>query len=77
MPRVNVLRDHHHSGARLLKASQSTRPLIAAVLAATMSMLPVHLLGASSVLLREDLHFDQAHLGMAVAAFFGLANSKN
>ena len=34
-------------------------------------MLPVHLLGASSVLLREDLHFDQAHLGMAVAAFFG------
>ena len=71
MPRANVLRDHHHSGARVLKASQSTRPLIAAVLAATMSMLPVHLLGASSVLLREDLHFDQAHLGMAVAAFFG------
>lgn len=48
----------------------STRPLLAAMLSATLSMLPVHLLGASAVLMREDLHFDQAHLGLAVAAFF-------
>ncbi len=46
------------------------RVLVAATLSASLSMLPVHLLGASAVLVREDLHFDQAQLGLGVAAFF-------
>lgn len=48
----------------------STKPLLAAVLASTLSILPVQLLGASAVLAREDLHFDAVDLGVAVAAFF-------
>lgn len=48
----------------------SRRALFAAVLSASLSMLPVHLLGASAVLIREDFHFDHAQLGLAVAAFF-------
>jgi len=55
---------------RIVKVAPSTRPLLAAVLASTLSILPVQLLGASAVLAREDLHFNSADLGLAVAAFF-------
>jgi MFS family permease len=53
-----------------MKYGTATRPLLAAVLASTFSVLPVHLLGASAVLMRNDLHFNQADLGLGVAAFF-------
>ena len=46
------------------------RPLLATVLSSTLSILPIQLLGASAVLARQDLHFDPADLGVAVAAFF-------
>ena len=46
------------------------RPLLAAVLSSTLSILPVQLLGASAVLAREELQFDAADLGFAIAAFF-------
>lgn len=46
------------------------RALIAAVLASTVSILPLQVLGASAVLVREDLHFGAADLGLAIAAFF-------
>jgi MFS family permease len=54
----------------MVKVASSTRPLLAAVLSATLSILPVQLLGASAVLAREELHFDPADLGLAIAAFF-------
>lgn len=53
-----------------MKIAPSTKPLLAAVLASTLSILPVQLLGASAVLAREELHFNPADLGLAVAAFF-------
>lgn len=46
------------------------RVLLAAAMAAALTMLPLHLLGASAVLMREELRFDAAELGMAVAVFF-------
>jgi MFS family permease len=47
------------------------RVLLAAAMAAALTMLPLHLLGASAVLMRDELRFDAAELGMAVAVFFG------
>ncbi len=46
------------------------RALFAAVLATSLSILPIQLLGASAVLVRAELHFDPADLGMAIATFF-------
>jgi MFS family permease len=55
---------------RSLNVAPSTKPLLAAVLASTLSILPVQLLGASAVLARADFQFNPADLGLAVAAFF-------
>ena len=46
------------------------RALVAAVLSTTVSILPLQILGASAVLLREELAFGAADLGFAIAAFF-------
>ena len=46
------------------------RALLAAVLSSTVSILPLQILGASAVLVREELHFGAADLGFAIAAFF-------
>jgi MFS family permease len=40
---------------------------------ATVGVLPVFLTGALAVQVREELHFDEAGLGLTVAAFFGTA----
>jgi MFS family permease len=46
------------------------RALVAAVLSTTVSVLPLYILGASAVLVREELHFGPTDLGLAIAAFF-------
>ena len=53
-----------------MRVAPSTKPLLAAVLSSTLSILPVQLLGASAVLARDELHFNPADLGVAVASFF-------
>jgi len=53
-----------------VRVAPSTKPLLAAVLSSTLSILPVQLLGASAVLARDELHFNPADLGVAVASFF-------
>lgn len=47
------------------------RALAAATFASILAALPVFLLGALSVLVREELHFTEALLGAAVSTFFG------
>ncbi len=39
---------------------------------ATLGTLPVFLVGAQAVLIRDDLRVDDARLGLAAGAFFGL-----
>lgn len=46
------------------------RALVAAVLSTTVSVLPLFILGASTVLLRDELRFGPTDLGLAIAAFF-------
>lgn len=46
-------------------------PLVAAAGVATTGVLPVFLTGALAVQVRADLRFDEAQLGLTVAAFFG------
>jgi len=47
--------------------------MLAAAAMTTLGALPVFLLSAQSVLVREELHFGEAQLGVAVSAFFGAA----
>jgi len=47
--------------------------MLAAAAMTTLGALPVFLLSAQSVLVREDLDFGDAQLGIAVSAFFGAA----
>ncbi len=47
--------------------------MLAAAAMTTLGALPVFLLSAQSVLIRQDLHFGDAQLGLAVSAFFGAA----
>jgi len=47
--------------------------MLAAAAMTTLGALPVFLLSAQSVLIREELHFGDAQLGLAVSAFFGAA----
>jgi MFS family permease len=47
--------------------------MLAAAAMTTLGALPVFLLSAQSVLIREDLGFGDAQLGIAVGAFFGAA----
>jgi MFS family permease len=46
------------------------RALVAAVLSTTVSVLPLFILGASAVLVRDELRFGPTDLGLAIAAFF-------
>ncbi|CAN5751241.1 hypothetical protein BH24ACT3_BH24ACT3_16720 [soil metagenome] len=50
--------------------SFSARPLVAAVAATSVAVLPTFLAGALGVQLRADLGFGEAGLGLAVGAFF-------
>ena len=47
------------------------RTATSATLSTVVAIMPVFLLGASGVLVREDLGFDEAGLGMSVAVFMG------
>lgn len=47
--------------------------MLAAAAMTTLGALPVFLLSAQSVLVREELHFGEAQLGVAVSAFFAAA----
>lgn len=49
------------------------RTMLAAGAMTTLGALPVFLLSAQSVLVREDLRFSEPQLGLAVSAFFGAA----
>ena len=49
------------------------RTMLAAGAMTTLASLPVFLLSAQSVLVRDDLRFSEAQLGLAVSAFFGAA----
>lgn len=48
----------------------SRRAVAAATAATTMVVLPPFLLGGTAILIREDLGFDAAYLGLTAAAFF-------
>lgn len=50
--------------------THSTRGLVSATIATTMVVLPMFLLGGMSVLLREELGFDEAALGISAGSFF-------
>ncbi|MGH3356732.1 MAG: MFS transporter [Nocardioidaceae bacterium] len=47
--------------------------MLAAAAMTTLGSVPVFLLSAQSVLIRQELHFGEAALGLAVSAFFGAA----
>lgn len=49
------------------------RTMLAAVAMTTLGALPIFLLSAQSVLVRDDLRFSEPQLGLAVSAFFGAA----
>jgi MFS family permease len=48
-------------------------PMLVAAAMTALGSLPVFLLSAQSVLVREDLQFDEPQLGLAVGVFFGAA----
>lgn len=56
-----------------VRRATGLRPVIAASVVATAGVLPVFLMGAVAVLVRAELGFTEARLGLAVSAFFGLA----
>lgn len=49
------------------------RTLVTISLASTVSVLPVWMVAAMGGLIREDLHFGEARLGLLVSAYFGAA----
>lgn len=61
------------SRAQSLFALPGPRAVVSASVAATIGVLPVFLLGALAVLIRADLGVSEAHMGVAVATFFGAA----
>ena len=64
------------SGAGNVRAPvrrQGSGTLILAIIAASLASLPVFLVGALAVFLREDLGFSAARLGAAVTVFFAVA----
>jgi MFS family permease len=53
-----------------LALPRGAREVAATSVATTMAVIPVFLLGGMSVLLRQDLQFDEAALGLSAASFF-------
>ena len=54
------------------RREQPRRATLAAAAASTLGFLPVFLIAAQGVLVREELDFDEAGLGLAVSVFFGI-----
>lgn len=58
---------------RPVKVSKLVVTMLAAGAMTTLGAVPVFLLSAQSVFIRDDLQFDEAHFGLAVSSFFGSA----
>ena len=58
---------------RLRRGPPGLGTVLGATVMTTVGALPVFLLGSQSVLIREELHFDEQEFGIAVGAFFGAA----
>ena len=59
------MKGEHTSGA-----AASRRTLFAAIVATTLAVLPITLVGAQAVLLREELGFSEGQLGLAVSVWY-------